>query len=59
MECEICHRGPSHGTTVYRASPKGIAPARWRCAAHPCAESLAEMRAVGAVVAVLENQRRQ
>ena len=33
FECEICHKGPSQGVTVYRANEKGI-KGKWRCEMH-------------------------
>lgn len=33
MKCEICGKGPSDGTNLFRQNPKGETGI-WRCAAH-------------------------
>ena len=33
MKCEVCHRGPEQGITLYRVNPKGEI-GRWRCDHH-------------------------
>jgi hypothetical protein len=52
-ECEICHRGPADGITVFRQNKTGVPP-HWRCAVHVTAEVDPE---VGDIVSIIERGR--
>lgn len=34
LQCEMCGVRMAPGVVLYRASPLGVTPARWRCEAH-------------------------